>query len=113
MAVADPNRVTVPDDLMDADGESPSGVLPQVPSDGVPWVVASFDELRELPLDPHAAFLLSLIDGRFTVETIVDMCGLGAQRALRIFTRLLALGVIELRDERPLNESVPAPDGDL
>jgi hypothetical protein len=105
--MADPERATIPVDLTEharelerRDREAPSGVLPVVAPTGVPWVVVSFDELKALPLDPQAAFVLSLIDGRFTVETIVDMCGLGVNGALRVFGKLLDLGVIEIRGER-------------
>jgi hypothetical protein len=58
------------------------------------------EELRSLPLDARAAYLLSLIDGHATVEMILDICApeLARDDGLRILAHLLQLGAVELRD---------------
>ena len=64
----------------------------------VPWLAVSVEGLRLLPLDARAAYLLSLIDGACSVETILDICELDRTEALDLLARLLELGAIELRD---------------
>ena len=65
--------------------------------DGVPWLIVTYDELRELPLDHRVGFVVSLIDGRSTVEMIVDIACLAEGEALVILHELRALGAIEVR----------------
>lgn len=67
-----------------------------IPRDAVPWVIVPFTRLRELALDHRAGFVLSLVDGRTSVEAIVDMAGMKEQEALAILERLLEDGVLEL-----------------
>ena len=73
-------RATVPHDLgpiaRAALAEAHSDVRPVLSMDGVPWLIVTYDELREMPLDPRAGFVVSLIDGRSTVEMIVDIAAL-------------------------------------
>ncbi len=89
-------------DLLDdfLDEGPPSGIRPLVPLFAIPWLVIRLDGLRFLPLDARAGYLVSLIDGRCSVETILDICALEVHRedALEILATLLQLGVIELRD---------------
>lgn len=66
----------------------------------VPSLRVTLHELRELPLDPRAGFVVSLIDGLCTVETIADVAGFDATEVVAIVLRLLRLGAIELRDPR-------------
>jgi hypothetical protein len=84
---------------LDSELEAPtSEVRPLVPTQSIPWMLMTYDQVRTLPLDPRAAFLLSLVDGRCTVELIVEMSGFEREEALGIVGRLLHLGVIELHD---------------
>jgi hypothetical protein len=53
--------------------------------------------LCELPLDHRAGYVVSLIDGRSTVEMIVDIAMLPEGEALMILGDLRRLGAIELR----------------
>jgi hypothetical protein len=76
-----------------------SEIRPTVPSWAVPWLLVTVDELRELPLDPRTAYLVSLIDGRCSVEVISDIAG-NAEEVNALVARLLELGAIELRDPR-------------
>jgi hypothetical protein len=64
----------------------------------VPWLVMTLDQLRELPIDPRAAYLVSLVDGQCSVETIADVSGIPREDVVEIFAMLLRLGAIDLRD---------------
>jgi hypothetical protein len=66
----------------------------------VPWLKVTLEQLRELPIDPRAAFLVSLVDGQCSVETIADVAGMPAFEAAEIFAMLAQLGAIELRKAR-------------
>jgi twitching motility two-component system response regulator PilH len=66
----------------------------------VPRLIVTVDELRDLPLDPRAAFLVSLVDGRCSVGTIADVAGIAAKDAVGIFVMLVQLRVVDLKDPR-------------
>lgn len=53
-------------------------------------------ELEDLPLEPRAAFLLGLVDGRCRVQTLVDVSGMDEQTVIEILERLLVFGVIRV-----------------
>jgi hypothetical protein len=67
---------------------------------GVPRVVASADRIRQLPIDPRVAYLLSCMDGRSPVETLVDITGFEVDEVLAVIAKLVHLGAIELLDPR-------------
>jgi len=67
------------------------------PLDKVPWLVMDYDQLRGLGLDEGEAFVLSLLDGRSSVRSVVRMTGWPASKALRTIAHLVALGALELR----------------
>jgi hypothetical protein len=77
---------------------SSSDIRPLMPLHAVPWFIRTVDQLKTLPLDPRAALLVSLMDGRCTVEMILDMSGIREDDAIDILARMLELGIIELRD---------------
>ena len=52
------------------------------------------DELRGFALDSASGFLLSLLDGATTVETLVDLSGLPRLLALRHLRGLVARGLV-------------------
>ena len=98
-------RDTIPVDLSDFARQSErefeaaaSDIRPVVPLHAVPWLVVTLDHVKELPLDSRAGRLLSLIDGRSTVEMILDMAGLPEDDAIAVLARLVELQVIELHD---------------
>ncbi len=64
----------------------------------VPCLVMTYDELIELPLEPNDAFVLSLMDGQCTVESILDMAALPHDDVVAIVRALLHFGAIELHD---------------
>jgi len=63
----------------------------------VPVLVAGADHLRAAQLDGRAGFVLSLIDGVTTVESILDLSGMPAPRTLAILEDLRQRGIVELR----------------
>jgi hypothetical protein len=95
-----PDFAPVPDDD-DLEGPA-SDVRPVVPLSAVPVVAVRLGQLVKLPLDPRAGYVLSLVDGRCDVETIVDICATEMERpeALDVLGKLLHLGVIALRGPR-------------
>jgi len=95
-----PDQQAATDD--DLDGPT-SEVRPVVPLFAVPWLAVTAAGLRSLPLDARAAYLLSLVDGHCTVETILDICApeLEREEALGLLAHLLQVGAIELRDPLP------------
>ena len=100
MSGSDPKRageLREADTLNSAEEEDSGEIQRVVPMDAVPWLLVTFDQLRHLPIDPRAGFLVSLIDGRSTVEMIVDLAGLPKPLTLRILAKLMALKAIELR----------------
>lgn len=64
----------------------------------VPWLLVTYDALRGLPLDPRAAFVASLVDGKCTVEMLLDVTAMPEDETLDILRELVRLGAVELRD---------------
>jgi hypothetical protein len=75
----------------------PSAVRPLMPGYAVVSLAVTVQRLRMMPLDSRLAYLLSLVDGQCTVETIVDASGMDRDEALGLLADLLQLGAIELR----------------
>lgn len=88
-----------------------SGVLPIPPSDAAdctptprprisihakPRVVKHEAELVDVPLEPRAAFLLGLIDGKSRVQTLIDISGMEEADVVELLERLLVFGVISV-----------------
>jgi hypothetical protein len=63
----------------------------------IPAVRMRASELFALPLEQRSTFFLSQIDGRRSVEELVDICGLDDLSGLEIVYELMRLGAIELR----------------
>jgi hypothetical protein len=103
--VGNSERITIPQDLselaraVDREAEPPpSGVVSGVvTADAVPWLDIAYDELLAMPLDPRQGFLLSLVDGRCTVEMITDMSGFPREEVFMMLSELVAMGVLTLR----------------
>jgi hypothetical protein len=64
--------------------------------DAVPMLAIPFAELRTMPLDHRAGFLLSLVDGTSTVETILDVCGMPREEALAMIEDFAQRGILAL-----------------
>jgi hypothetical protein len=92
---------------------SPDGLAPPIPDentsretrppplDAVPWLMLSHAEVLMLALDHREGFLLSLIDGRTNVETLLELAAMPKREVLRVLARWMAMGVVTLRDEDP------------
>jgi len=64
--------------------------------EGSPKLVASRAIVSKAPIDTRSAFVLSLVDGRNTVDAIVDMAGMPGEEVKAILERLARLGLIQL-----------------
>jgi hypothetical protein len=78
-----------------SDDEPPSGIMlrPEVLA-RIPRLVLSTSELTVMPLDHRAGFILSFIDGTYSIEMILDACAMGRDEALEILGKLIARGII-------------------
>jgi hypothetical protein len=64
---------------------------------GAPAVVLSAEEIKRLPLDHRAGFVLSLMDGTIDLETLLDLSMMPREESLRLVRDLFESGVIEFR----------------
>ncbi len=64
------------------------------PPGGIPFVVVPNAHMRWLSMDHRAGFVLSLIDGQSTLETILDLCGMARLDALHILHDLVEQKVV-------------------
>lgn len=55
------------------------------------------ERLQWLTIDHRAGFFLSLVDGRSTLEDLLDICGMPRLEALHLFVELNDQGIIDLR----------------
>ena len=63
----------------------------------VPFLAVAVRELTLLPLDHREGFLLSRVDGRSTIETILEVSAMPADEALAILESHVARGIIATR----------------
>jgi hypothetical protein len=63
--------------------------------DLVPRLALSRRALLVQPLDHRAGFIVSLIDGKCSVETILDLSAMRRTEALRILRELATMGVVD------------------
>jgi hypothetical protein len=64
----------------------------------LPRLTVSVDQLRDLPIDPRTAFLVSLVDGQSSIGMLAHIAGMPSDDAISIFGMLLQLGAVQLRD---------------
>jgi len=64
------------------------------PWTGIPRVLMVPALVRELPIDPRVAFVLSHIDGQSSLETLIDLTGFERAEVISILGRLVRLGAI-------------------
>ena len=60
-------------------------------------VAVTPDELKGFGLDHVSGFLLSLMDGSTSVDTLLDLCGLSRLLALRHLRDLVVRGIAQVR----------------
>lgn len=61
-----------------------------------PRLIAPRAKVAKAPIDSRAAFVLSLVDGRNTVDALVDMAAMPEEEVREILARLARLGLISL-----------------
>jgi hypothetical protein len=63
---------------------------------GAPYLAVPPDQLKRLPLDHRAAYLISRMDGdAIDLETLVEVSALGRAETLRLVRALFESGVID------------------
>jgi len=67
------------------------------PGDLVPMVIVPRTQMQWLSLDHRAGFVLSLIDGSSTLETVVDMSGMPKLDALRNLYELVQQRIVAFK----------------
>lgn len=72
--------------------------LIRVERDQVPAVRLSVEELTRQSFDPQEGFVLSRVNGEWTVNSILKVCPLAEEDTLAILARLLDRGVLRLVD---------------
>ena len=81
--------------------EAPTGEVRAVVSPSMlPRLAVTVDQLRELPIDPRTAFLVSLVDGQCSVGMIAHIAGMSVDDAIAVFAMLIQLDAVELPDPR-------------
>jgi hypothetical protein len=66
------------------------------PLASVPRLAITQSELMAMRLDHRAGFIVSFVDGTYTVEMILDVCPMPRERALAILGELEEKGIIDL-----------------
>jgi hypothetical protein len=64
---------------------------------GMPVPAVAPAELRLLPLDPRAAFLLSQMDGRTDLDTVLELAAMPRANALRLVRELFVSGIVDFK----------------
>jgi serine/threonine protein kinase len=59
------------------------------------------DELKSLPLDHRAGFMLTRIDGVSDMDTVLSVAGMPASEAIEILERLLTIGAVSVVGPSP------------
>jgi hypothetical protein len=62
----------------------------------IPILRVAMNELCVLPLDHRTGFVLSRIDGRLTIESLLDVCGMQAEEVILILDELIEFGIVSL-----------------
>jgi hypothetical protein len=65
----------------------------------VPVITIPFDELPSLSLDNRMGFLVALIDGSSSIQTLLDIAGMPPREVLHALVTLRDLGIVKLREE--------------
>lgn len=62
----------------------------------IPRIAMDARTISSLALDHRAGFLLSFVDGNYTIDDLLDVSGMPRVETLRIVCELLDLGVLAL-----------------
>jgi hypothetical protein len=81
--------------MIDADASFRAQCLRKLTAaDCVPRRLASPTDIAKLPIDPRSAFLLSLVDGTSSLQSILDVCAMPEEEALPLLEHLCFVGAI-------------------
>lgn len=69
---------------------------PKLPLGAVPRRRLGEDQLRQLPIDHRAGFVLAHIDGKTSIRTLLDVCGMSHDEIASVLERLVKLRAIDL-----------------
>lgn len=70
--------------------------LNEVPLAGIPVLKAPFDALTQIELDPSEGFVLSRLNGKWDVHSIMKICPLSERQVLLALKRFLDNGLIDI-----------------
>lgn len=90
-------RETIKKPTADIDEDAAATPRPRVVLAHIPRVVMHASEIVELPLRARAGFILGHIDGKTTVQTLVDISAMEMDEVLRVLDELLLFGVISVK----------------
>jgi len=62
-------------------------------------VTVPFDQLSSLSLDNRMGFLIALIDGESSIQTLLDVASMPPREVLHALATLRDLGIIEFFEE--------------
>ena len=65
----------------------------------MPVVTVPFDQLPSLSMDSRMGFLVALIDGSSSIQTILDVAGMPPREVLHALATLRDLGIVGFRAE--------------
>jgi len=65
----------------------------------VPIVTVPFEQLPSLSMDHRIGFLVALIDGASSIQTILDVSGMPPREVLHALATLRDLGIVDFRSE--------------
>jgi hypothetical protein len=69
---------------------------PRPENHSIPVLAIERAQLTKLRIDHRAGFLLALIDGATTVESMLDVCGMPTADAIQLLDQLVRDGVVAL-----------------
>lgn len=64
----------------------------------VPTMTVPFDQLATLSLDNRMGFLIAMVDGTSTIQTLLDVAAMPVLEVLRALVMLEERGIVEFRD---------------
>jgi len=83
--------------LADVDSDPQDFTVPQhIPRNATPRLCMRAAEIVALPLDHRSGFLLSHIDGKRTVEEVIDVSHLSPDDTVEVIASLIRLGAITI-----------------
>jgi hypothetical protein len=88
---------------LDSEPADPEELFPKYvrmlgPFSCVPIVTVPFEKITSLALDHRMGFLVALIDGTSSIQTLLDVAGMAPREVLHALVTLRDLGIVAFRD---------------